>query len=191
MFKMFDSAKLIISWVASIFINMIGGCDESFSLMISLIIADFIAGVVNAIKTKSLSSAIMRDGIIKKLLVCMVIVLAVRVDNCIIGAVGEPITIAGKDMYARTLFIIYFCLEEAVSLLENLTKLGIPTPKWLRGILHQVTDYTNTSTPKAIVSWLKNKFGISIKLNTTEPEKKEEELPQSNEENSEEGIDKG
>lgn len=160
--KCFEYAKLGITMLMTCIVNALGGSDTILSLLVSLIVCDVITGVINAVITKTVSSTEMRNGIVRKLLIFVIIFIAFRVDICIIEANGEPISLFGKQLYLRTLFIVYACLEEAISLLENLANIGVPMPKWLRGILKQVSDCVNSSTPKAIIAWIKKCFGINI-----------------------------
>lgn len=161
--KVYETVKLATAVVFSIVAGALGGADSVLTLLVVLIACDIITGLINAITMKTVSSTEMRNGIIRKLLIFLVIIVAVKIDKCIIDFNGAPIELFGKAMYVRTLFVIYSCLEEGISLLENLANIGVPVPRWVRSILVQVSDCANNSTPKVILKWLKKVLGITIK----------------------------
>lgn len=194
MSKTFEAIKLFIAWVSSIVVTQLGGSDSILTLLVALIVCDILTGVVHAIVNKGLSSTEMRNGIIRKLLIFVVIFLAYRVDRCIIDFNGAPIQMFGCDLCIRTLFVLYSCVEEGISLLENLANIGVPVPTWLRGILVQVSDYTNKSTPKAVIAWMKKVTGVDmnkVDSDIHESNKNDDKaIVEISEENSEEDVDK-
>lgn len=161
--KYLTGFKVIVTGVVSVVVSCLGGYDKILSLLVVLILADFLTGIVYAIMQKNLSSTELRNGIMRKLLVFLAIFIAYRVDLCIIEANGSPITLWGMTLSIRTLFIVYSCLEEGISLLENLANIGVPFPCWLKDVLVQVSDCVNKSTPKEVLSWIKRVFNIDIK----------------------------
>lgn len=162
--------KTIITGVASVIISYLGGYDQILSLLVALILADLLTGIIYAIMQKKLSSTELRNGLMRKLLVFLAIFIAYKVDLCIIEMNGSSITLWGMTISIRTLFIVYSCLEEGISLLENLANIGVPFPNWLKDVLVQVSDCVNKSTPKEILSWIKKVFNIDIKSSTKDSE---------------------
>lgn len=168
--------KGIIAVIGGLIATALGGVDSLLILLIQLIFFDIITGVVKAIHNKKLSSREMFWGIIKKMLIFVIIVISVRIDNVILEYIKTPIQINGYEVYLRTGFILYFCLEEIISLLENLCDIGVPFPKWLRGILKQVeSTASGETTPTVIVEWIKKVLGIDVKDKKESDKKKEEE----------------
>lgn len=161
--KYLVAVKASLSGVLSVIVASLGGYDKVLSLLVSLIVADLITGIVYAIMTKSLSSTELRNGIMRKMLIFLAIFIAYKVDLCVIEINGSPITLWGMSLSIRTLFVVYSCLEECISLLENLANIGVPFPKWVKDILVQVSDCVNKSTPKEIIDWVNKKFNISNK----------------------------
>lgn len=154
--------KTFATWLISVFVASLGGYDQALSLLIALIIADLITGVIYAIMSKSLSSTELRNGIMRKILIFLAIFIAYKVDLCILDMHESPVTLFGMELSIRTLFVVYSCLEEGISLLENLAKIGVPFPSWLESVLVQVSDCVNKSTPKEIINWIKKTFNIDI-----------------------------
>ena len=151
-------AKILVSTVLSFITAHLGGYDSVLSLLVVLIVSDLLTGMIFAIMQKTLSSTELRNGLLRKLIVFIAIFVAYKVDLCIIEFNGSPISIGGIDLSVRTLFIVYSCLEEGISLLENLANIGVPFPRWLKDVLVQVSDYVNDSTPKELLNWIKKKL---------------------------------
>lgn len=114
----------LISTLASFFIFAIGGLDIALSCLLIAIVLDYISGIIKAYITKTLSSSIGFKGILKKVGVLIIVMLAVLVDRVTIDNGG-----------IRTLVIYYFVANEGLSILENLTVAGLPIPKKLKDAL--------------------------------------------------------
>lgn len=158
-------AKILLTTVLSFITAHLGGYDSILSLLVVLIVSDLLTGLIFAIMQKNLSSTELRNGLLRKLIVFIAIFVAYKVDLCIIDFNGSPISIGGIDLSIRTLFIVYSCLEEGISLLENLANIGVPFPRWLKDVLVQVSDYVNDSAPKELLNWIKKKLVDKFELN--------------------------
>lgn len=88
---------------------------------------DYIMGVLIAIKNKKLSSSVGFKGILKKILIFVVIAISNVVDTVILN---------GGDS-CRTLTISFYFINEAISVLENISLFGLPLPYKLKSILEQ------------------------------------------------------
>lgn len=115
---------MIASIVATTFIWLVGGFDVALSCLIVAIVIDYISGIIKAYETKTLSSAIGFRGILKKVGILLIVMLAVLVDRITIDNGG-----------IRTLVIYYFVANEGLSILENLAQAGLPIPKSLKNAL--------------------------------------------------------
>lgn len=114
----------LISTLASFFIFAIGGLDIALSCLLIVIVLDYISGIIKAYITKTLSSSIGFKGILKKVGVLIIVMLAVLVDRVTIDNGG-----------IRSLVIYYFVANEGLSILENLAVAGLPIPKKLKDAL--------------------------------------------------------
>lgn len=161
--------KAGITAIISAILSALGGYDNILSLLITLMVGDLITGIVYAIMQKRVSSHELRNGIMRKLLIFLVIYVACKVDQCITDMnEGYPIIIGVFTLNLRCFVIVYACLEEGTSFVENLANIGVPVPKWVRSILEQVSDSVNKSTPKLVLKWLKEKLNIAIKDDDTD-----------------------
>lgn len=115
---------MVASVVATTFIWLVGGFDVALSCLLVAIVIDYISGIIKAYETKTLSSAIGFRGILKKVGILLIVMLAVLVDRITIDNGG-----------IRTLVIYYFVANEGLSILENLAQVGLPIPKSLKNAL--------------------------------------------------------
>lgn len=115
---------MVASIVATTFIWLVGGFDVALSCLLVAIVLDYISGLIKAYETKTLSSSIGFRGILKKVAILLIVMLAVLVDRITIDNGG-----------IRTLVIYYFVANEGLSILENLAQAGLPIPKSLKNAL--------------------------------------------------------
>ena len=86
----------------------------------ALCAADLITGWAKAVINKNLSSTKSRNGIIKK--GCMILVIGL--------CYGVDFLLEVNIFYE--IMVVYYSLNEALSIVENLTEMGIPIPKTIK-----------------------------------------------------------
>lgn len=94
-----------------------------------LMVIDFLTGFINAWATRNIKSYIMRQGLAKKFGECCVLMIGLMV----IESFNAPVYLFG-------FFSFYIVLMEVVSICENLDKLRVPIPKWVKrglGTIHE------------------------------------------------------
>lgn len=104
-----------------------GGWNSALLALIICMAADYITGVIVALAfhsspktdTGGLSSAVGFKGLLRKIAVLLIVVVANQVD-ILIGTT-----------YVRDAVVIGFCANEIISLLENAGLMGIPIPNVL------------------------------------------------------------
>ena len=116
--------SVILANIATTFIYLFGGIDVALQCLLIAIILDYISGMIKAYNTKTLSSSIGFKGILKKVGVLIIVMLAVIVDRVTLDNGG-----------IRSLVIYYFVANEGLSILENLAVAGLPIPKKLKDAL--------------------------------------------------------
>lgn len=121
--------SLIASEVATVFIFLVGEIDVALICLIIAIVLDYISGIIKAFNTKQLSSKIGFKGILKKIGILVLVMLAVLVDR-----------VGGNTGAIRTLVIYYFVANEGLSILENLGEAGIPIPNAIKKALKVLKD---------------------------------------------------
>jgi toxin secretion/phage lysis holin len=103
----------------------LGGIDHILIALLALVVLDYITGLLAAWQNKELSSSTGFRGIIKKIMTLAVVALAYTVE----GLAGVPL---------REITIMFFAINEALSILENAAKTGLPIPKKLHEVLKQL-----------------------------------------------------
>lgn len=114
----------IMSSLTTVFVYMVGGFDVAMQCLLIAIALDYISGLIKAFSLKVLSSKIGFRGILKKLGVLVLVMLAVLIDR-----------VTGESGAIRTLVIYYFVANEGLSIIENLGEAGLPIPKSLKKAL--------------------------------------------------------
>ena len=100
------------------------------STMLTLVVLDYIAGVLKAIYNKKLSSKIGYKGIIRKVFIFIVIAVAYEIQK-----------VTASNIAIREMVIMFFIANESISLLENASEF-IPVPDALKDVLEQLRDST-------------------------------------------------
>lgn len=97
--------------------------NSMFMLFFYAIILDFITGIVSAAKEGRLKSAICRNGIFRSIGECFLLISSIMINNVVCDVNLDPII---------TYFIIGFTLKEFISILGNLSRLGVWIPQFLK-----------------------------------------------------------
>ena len=124
--------ELMFASVGTVFIYLLGGFDIALQCLLIAIAIDYISGLIKAYNTKQLSSKIGFKGILKKVGILLIVMLAVLVDR-----------VTGNTGAIRTLVIYYFVANEGLSILENLGQAGLPIPKVIKNALKVLKDQAN------------------------------------------------
>ena len=114
----------ILATVGYLFIYLLGGWDVALQCLLLAIVFDYISGMIKAFHTKTLSSKIGLQGILKKVGILLIVMLGVLVDR-----------VTGNTGAVRTLVIYYFVANEGLSVIENLGQCGVPIPASIKKAL--------------------------------------------------------
>lgn len=114
----------IIAIVLTTFVYLVGGLDVAMIALLVAIVLDYISGVIKGYVTKQLSSQTGFRGIVKKVAILIIVMLAVLVDR-----------VTGETGAIRTLVIYYFVANEGLSIIENLGQAGVPIPQSIKKAL--------------------------------------------------------
>lgn len=95
---------------------------KSFVLIVPMILmlVDILTGFVNAWRNHDIQSSKLRDGIVHKFGEIIIIVLAIFLQF----SIGLPKEVT---MFAS----VYIIIMEIISILENVSKMGVQVPEWL------------------------------------------------------------
>jgi toxin secretion/phage lysis holin len=135
----------IVACIGTAITYFIGGFDMAIIALVTLMVLDYITGVLNAIITHTLSSEIGFKGLFKKMTILCILIMAVLLDRLIND---------GTWIF-RTLVAYYYIANEGISLLENSAELGLPIPKRIISVLKKFQtdgdsiDDSGTVVPKS------------------------------------------
>lgn len=132
--QLYSTAELKLMAFAGVAWTLIskalGGIDEPISALFYLVIADFTTGVIASFHTATWSSDIGRKGMLKKIFMFSTVALMYCIDVSM-----------GTSML-RGMAITGFSLIEAMSILENIDRMGYGEyiPDFIRNKLMQIRD---------------------------------------------------
>ncbi len=118
----------VIAAVGTFISAKLGGWDIALSLLVYLMIADYVTGILGAIKNKNLNSEVMFWGGVRKAIVLLVVFLAVQLDQFV----------GGQAPIFRTLALYFYAGREGLSVVENMGILGVQWPPAVQSILEQL-----------------------------------------------------
>lgn len=126
--KMFNSISVAFGVIGGLVVSFLGGWDGLAITLVSFIVLDWITGLLKAIYNKNLSSYTGFRGIIKKVVILIVVGVTVLLEN----NMGIPAI--------REIVMMFFIANEGISLLENVSQMGVPFPEKLKDILIQLRN---------------------------------------------------
>lgn len=106
-------------------------------LFLAAMALDYISGILAAVVCGELSSRIGIRGIMKKLGGCVVIAVAVIVDEILTKAAYFGIGENFSGMLASVV-VLWLILNELISILENLGRANVPLPPFLKKAIAQL-----------------------------------------------------
>lgn len=111
--------------------NIIHFSNAWYILIVPLVLAgfDFLTGFIKAWREKDIQSSKLRDGISKKFGEMIIIIISLFLQY----SIGMPKEIA-------VFIAIYIGVTELISIAENLSKIGVPVPKWITERLKNIAE---------------------------------------------------
>ena len=126
--KIFNWLQVAAGIIGGLCASMLVGFDSILTALISLIVLDYLTGIIKAIARKRLSSEIGFKGIAKKILMLFIVALSCAIQNII-----------NSSIPVREIVIMFYIVNEGLSIVENCAEL-IPIPEKLKSILLQLQN---------------------------------------------------
>lgn len=123
--KIFDS---IVAIMATFFTWIFGTWDIAIAILIIFMVLDYLTGVIVAYQNRTLNSEVGFKGLIKKCMILLILIVAVMLDRLLN---------TGTWVF-RTLVCYFYIANEGISLLENISNLGVKIPGKLKDALEQL-----------------------------------------------------
>lgn len=111
-------------------------------ILIVVMVIDYITGMISAWHLSKLSSQKGLFGIVKKICYLFAIAAAMGIDWLIYSGMGQIGIRLDYTVFFGVLVTIWFIINEIISILENLVKIGIPLPKFLVSVIKHLKDTT-------------------------------------------------
>lgn len=126
--KLFNWISVICGTIGGFIVSLLGGWDKLIMALLILMVLDYITGIIKGIYNRELSSEIGFKGLLKKVLILIVVAVAVIIEQ----HMGIPAV--------REIVIMFFAVNEGISILENASLMGLPLPPKLKETLLQLRD---------------------------------------------------
>lgn len=120
--------KFTCGIIAAVISNLFGGIDALFTALLICIVVDYVTGILSAIYEKKLNSEVGFRGILKKIAILCIVVLAHELE--IVAGVGG----------IRDLAVGFYIANEGISILENCAKMNVPVARKLSDVLEQLKE---------------------------------------------------
>ena len=125
--KYFNSISSISAVVMGAISYLLGGWDILVISLLIMMMLDYISGILKGIYKKELSSKTGLKGILKKIMILMIVCLSVLCEK-----IGVPAI--------REITIVFFAVNEGLSILENAAEMGLPIPEAVKDALLQLRE---------------------------------------------------
>ena len=104
----------------------------SIIILIIAMVLDYISGIIKSYETNTLSSKVGAKGIIKKFSYFLVIVISFIIDFILCNYTLNEINLYYPIV--SEIIIAWFVINEVISILENVSEIGVPLPKFIINI---------------------------------------------------------
>ncbi|WP_181350474.1 holin family protein [Thalassobacillus sp. CUG 92003] len=128
----FNYGKVTTAGGSFIFSYLFGGWTAMLVALIAFVTFDYVSGVAAAAYQDKLNARVGFWGIPKKVMIFGLVAIAHIIDMVYLDVVGEPMAIGEFQLSIMAATILYYIVNESISIFENLGKLGVPIPKSLK-----------------------------------------------------------
>lgn len=153
------SMQAVFSAAAAALAVYLGAISVPVVVLLIMMVVDYLTGMTAAWMHNKLSSKIGAKGILKKVGYMALIVVAAGVDYLIWSGVAAVQVDVGYKMWFGLLVTIWLIINEMISTLENLDKIGVPLPEFLIKVIKRLKNSIDKNTKE------ENKNGGNNKTN--------------------------
>lgn len=114
--------KMLMTVCSSAVMWLVGGWNIILGILITVMVCDYISGIMSAAKSKTLNSTVGWVGLLKKAATVLIVVVAHQIDIAL-GNSGDII---------RNITALFYISNELLSIFENVGELGVPLPEVLK-----------------------------------------------------------
>ncbi|HFL3860701.1 TPA: holin family protein [Clostridioides difficile] len=118
----------ITALIGTYFTWLFGAWEEVLAILLTLMLIDYLFGVIKGFVLKKLSSNVGFKGIAKKSGILVIVAVAALLDRLINNG----------DWIFKTLVCYFYIANEALSITENCAAIGLPIPNKIKEALEQL-----------------------------------------------------
>ena len=116
--------------------NLLGGWSPAMTTLLVIVALDIVSGFIRAGVQKRLSSKESWAGGLRKFMIFVMVALAAQVDG-----------VTGAAPLLRNAVVIFYCVSESLSVIENVVAAGLPVPDVIRDALAQLSARKAANPP--------------------------------------------
>ena len=113
-------------------------------ILFIVMVVDYISGMVRSWVNGELCSRVGVLGIVKKVSYLLAVVVAIVADWVVQTAAGQLGVDFGGFFYFGLLVTIWLILNECISILENISEIGVPLPSFLMTLIQKLKKTTES-----------------------------------------------
>ena len=113
-------------------------------VLVCIMLIDYITGMISAWVNAELSSKKGIIGIVKKICYLFAIAAAMGIDWLIYSGMTQIGIQLDYTIFFGVLVTIWLIINEIISILENLAKIGVPLPKFLVNVIKRLKNTTES-----------------------------------------------
>jgi toxin secretion/phage lysis holin len=113
--------KSIMTFLGGTVGYLLGQFDTTFKILLILVVIDYVSGVMAAAVEKNLQSSKGFQGIAKKVMLFLIVVVGALMDQTM-----------GTGVVIRNATIFFYIANEILSIVENAGRIGLPIPKKIK-----------------------------------------------------------
>lgn len=125
-----ETMQYVISGIGGFVGWFLGGVDGFLYALLVFVVVDYLTGLMAAYIQKKISSKVGFRGICRKVAIFCLVGIAHILDAQVIKT-GSVL---------RTAIVFFYLSNEGVSILENITVIGLPVPQKLKDVLEQIRE---------------------------------------------------
>jgi len=125
-----ETVQYVITGIGGFLGWFLGGVDGFLYALLVFVVVDYLTGLMAAFIQKKISSEVGFRGICRKVAIFCLVGIAHILDAQVIKT-GSVL---------RTAIVFFYLSNEGISILENITIIGLPVPQKLRDVLEQIRE---------------------------------------------------
>ena len=125
-----ETMQYVISGIGGFVGWFLGGVDGFLYALLVFVVVDYLTGLMAAYIQKKISSEVGFRGICRKVAIFCLVGIAHILD----------VQVSKTGSVLRTAIVFFYLSNEGISILENITVIGLPVPQKLKDVLEQIRE---------------------------------------------------